>query len=87
MKTPMEKARIAAARKARRAVYSDGFAAAQSAIYAEAKKISETHGFKDADACYREIMQRGRVASTKRGPSRWNAFLRQEVKRRNDGEL
>jgi hypothetical protein len=60
---------------------------AQAAIYDEARKISEKHGFKDADGCYRELMQRTRLASTKCSPSRWNAFLRSEVKRRNDGSL
>jgi hypothetical protein len=83
----MEKARIAATRKSRKALYKEAFATAQAVIYDEAKKISEKHGFKDADGCYRELMQRTRLPSTKRSPSRWNAFLRSEVKRRNDGSL
>lgn len=86
-KTPMEKARIAATRKSRKALYSKAFATAQSVVYEEAKKISETYGHKDADVCYRELMQRTRVANTKRSASRWNAFLREEVKRRNDRSL
>src|SRR3984957_7482562 len=84
-KTPMEKARIAATRKARKALYNNAFTDPESTIVEHAQKISEKFGLKDTDSTYRELMQRSRIASTKRSKSRWNAFLREEVKKRNDG--
>jgi hypothetical protein len=86
-KTPMEKARIAAVKKARKDLYNKAFMDAGASIFDHAKILSETFGLKDADRSYQELMQRARIANTKRSKSRWNAFLRDEVKRRNDGML
>lgn len=84
-KTPMEKARIAATRKARKAFREGLFCDAHSAVLDQAKILSENLGLKDVDKIYRELMQQSHRASHRRSVSRWNAFLRQEVTRRNNG--
>jgi len=84
-KTPMEKAHIAATRKAHKALYNNAFTDAKSTIVEHTQKISEKFGLKDTDSTYWELMQQSRIASTKHSKSRWNAFLREEVKKRNDG--
>jgi hypothetical protein len=84
-KTPMEKARIAAQRREKRATYDQAYAAAEAVVMKEATKISEQFGKHRPKQCYQTLLQRARISHKKRSPSRWNAYLHQEVRRKNDG--
>lgn len=56
-------------------------------IWKHAEQMKEEFGKRPASWYFEAIMQRGRVDRTRRKPNRWNAYLSQEVTKRNEGEL
>jgi hypothetical protein len=81
----MEKARIAAHRREKRASYDQAYATAEAVVMEEATKISEQFGKHKPKQCYQTLLQRACITPKKRSVSLWNAYLRQEVQRKNDG--
>jgi hypothetical protein len=53
----------------------------------QATLLREEFGGHTAEWYFEEIMQRARMSKSKRSASRWNAFLRSEVKSINDGDV
>jgi hypothetical protein len=85
-KTPMEKARIAVQRQEKKACHEEAYAAAEEVIMEEATKLSEKFGRQTPQQCYRSLLQRARISQKKRSVSSWNAYLRREARRKNDGK-
>ena len=83
--TPALKEALAKQREARRTEYASALKDAQDATYKQATQLREVFGGHSADYYAQEIMQRGRLERGRRKPSRWNAYLRQELKRQNAG--
>jgi|ERR1700722_4737696 hypothetical protein len=83
-KGPIERAQIKARRQARKEVSRQGIKSAEAAIFEEAKKLSAVRGDTPLQN-YRMLLQRARITQSRRNVSAWNAYLRQEVKKRNDG--
>jgi hypothetical protein len=84
-KTPAEKAALAAKRLGHRQSYQTALAKARAVVMDEAIKLKEQFGAHSVDWYFEAIMQQSRISKTKRAPSRWNAYLRQEVKAANNG--
>ena len=82
-----EKAQRVAARCERKNAYQNALADVEKGLMEQATKLSETYKTKTVDKCYKELMQQSRITSTKHTPLAWNAFLCEEVRRRNDGSL
>jgi hypothetical protein len=82
--TPAEKATRKAERRARKELRAKAFDSASAAVMQEAVRLHETLGSATVTQCYEELCQRSQL-KTKRAKSRWNAYLRQEVKKINDG--
>jgi hypothetical protein len=85
-KTPVEKARIAKQQREKKAAYEAAYLQAEAVIMEEATKLSEKFGKHTPQQCYRKLMQRARITQKKRSVNAWNVYLREEVKRRNDGK-
>lgn len=85
-RTPQEKAQIAASRRAHRASYLEALNDARNSIMEQAAHLKETFGGHSIEYYLEAILQRSRLAKSTKAPNRWNAYLRQEVKRINDGE-
>lgn len=83
--TPALKKALAERRKERQAEYASALGDARSAVEKQATQLRETFGGHTTEYYTQEIMQRGRLERGRRKPSRWNAFLRQELKARNSG--
>jgi hypothetical protein len=78
-----------AARKRRKEFhteYSAALAAARDIIWEQAIQLREKFGRHSVDYYYETIMQQSRKTVNKCSATRWNAFVRQEVKRANDGK-
>ena len=76
---------LAKQREARRTEYSSALKVARDTVQEHATQLRETFGGHSADYYAQEILQRGRLERGRRKPSRWNAFVRQELKARNAG--
>ena len=83
--TPALKAALAKQRKERQAEYQSALSGARNTIRQQATQLRETFGGHSTEYYAQEILQRGRLERGRRKPSRWNAFLRQELKMRNAG--
>ena len=68
----------------RRSFYS-ALKETRNAIYQQATQLRETFGGHSAEYYTQEILQRGHLERGRRKPSRWNAFLHQELKAQNAG--
>ncbi|KAG1766623.1 hypothetical protein EV702DRAFT_1204089 [Suillus placidus] len=64
--------------------YSAALAAARDIIWEQAIQLREKFGCHSVDYYYETIMQQSRKTVNKRPATRWNAFIRQEVKCAND---
>ena len=84
-KTPAEKAAQAAKRQAHRVSYREALTSARSVVMDQAIQLRERFGMHTVEWYFEEIMQQSRMGKVKRAPSRWNAFLRKEVQRINNG--
>lgn len=76
---------LAGRRKARRVDYSTALKAARDVVHQQAVFLHETFGGHSIDYYCQEIMQRGHLERSRRKASRWNVFLRHELKKRNAG--
>lgn len=56
------------------------------AVKAQAAQLNEQFGGHSTEYYEKEIMQRSRITTGKRSVNRWNVYLRDEVKKTNDGE-
>lgn len=83
--TPALRKALATRREERQAEYQSALNNARSAVTQQASLLRETFGGHSAEYYTQEILQRGRLERGRRGPSRWNAYLRQELKTRNAG--
>ena len=83
--TPALKEALVKRREARRVEYTSALKDARNAIHTQATQLRELFGGHSTDYYTQEILQRGRLERARRRPSRWNAYLRQELKRRNAG--
>lgn len=84
---PALKEQYARERVERRSEYAHALTGAREDIEKHALQLRETFGGHSTQYYIQEIYQRGRVERGRRKASRWNAFLRNEVKKRNDGML
>jgi hypothetical protein len=85
-KTPAEKAEVAAKRHDHRVSYCDALSKARGIVMEQATQLREQFGGHTVEWYFEEIMQQACKAKSKRETSRWNAFLRDEVKHINDGK-
>ena len=83
--TPALKSALAKGREARRAEYKEALKDARDVILKQAMQLREVFGGHSANYYTQEILQRGRLERARRKPSRWNAYLRQQLKARNAG--
>lgn len=83
--TPALRSALAKQRKERRAQYQSALHNARDTVRQQATQLRETFGGHAVEYYTQEILQRGRLERGRRKPSRWNAFLRQELKLRNAG--
>lgn len=56
-------------------------------IWTHAEQMKQEFGKHPASWYFEAIMQRGRADRARRKPNRWNAYLSQEVVKRNKGEF
>ena len=85
-KMPIEKARIAVQWQEKKACHEAAYVEAEAAIMEEATKLSEKFGKQTPQQCYRTLLQRACISQKKRSVSSWNAYLRCEVRCKNDGK-
>jgi len=83
--TPALKEALAKQREARRTEYTSALRGAQDTVQQHAIQLRETFGGHSTKYYAQEILQRGRLERSRRKPSRWNAYLREELRARNAG--
>ena len=83
--TPALKEALAKRRKARQAEYTLALKEARDTVHKKAVQLREVFGGHSVDYYDQELLQRGRLERARRKPSRWNAYLQQELKIRNAG--
>jgi hypothetical protein len=83
--TASEKAALKEKRLAHRITYVDALKDAREVMQEQAKLLHEKFGGHSIQYYHEELMQRARMAASSRSPSRWNTFVRREVKRMNQG--
>ena len=83
--TPALKNVLAERRKTRRVEYTSALKDARQTVHKQATQLREAFGGHSTDYYTQEILQRGRLERVRRKPSRWNAYLRKEIQRRNAG--
>jgi len=85
--TPAEKKLKAVRRAVRKKEYHVALEEARATILDKATELHERFGGHSVNWYFEEIMQNGRLAKNSRDTSRWNAYLRSEVRKINDGRL
>lgn len=85
-KTPAERKVIAASRADRREKIAAALSSARETVVEEARKLQQEFGTHDEKYFQHQILQQARIASTKRKPNVWNAFLHAELEKVNSGE-
>ena len=83
--TPALKVALAKQREVRRAEYTSALKDARDVVQKHATQLRETFGSHSTEYYAQEILQRGRLERGRRKPSRWNVYLREELKARNSG--
>lgn len=83
--TPALKDALAKQREARQAEYKLALKDARNSVHKQAMQLHEVFGGHSTDYYNQEILQRGRLERARRKPSRWNAYLREEIRIRNAG--
>lgn len=84
-KTPQEKKILAAQRAERREKMAEALHAARDIVMEEARKMQEEFGTHNEKYYQHQILQQSRITSTKRKTNPWNAYLRSELRKRNEG--
>jgi hypothetical protein len=72
-------------RQESRDAYAVALAAAQKVIWDQAEALREEFGKHDTNHYFEEIIQRSHMKVNERSTSRWNAFCKLEIERRNNG--
>ncbi|KAG2029493.1 hypothetical protein BDR03DRAFT_880613, partial [Suillus americanus] len=85
LRTEAEKKALAEKRKAHKGAYKDALADAQDLVMQEAVKLREQFPGRTVEYHFEAILQRTHTKQKSRKPTRWNAFLRSEVKAMNAG--
>lgn len=85
-KTPAEKEAVTAQRSDRREKILDALASAREMVTEEARKMQTQFGHHDKKYYQHQILQQAHLSSTQRKTNRWNAFLKHEFDKANDGE-
>lgn len=83
--TPALRRALAQRREEHRAEYALALNGAQASVHEHAARLREAFGGHSVEYYTQEILQRGRLERKRRKPSRWNAFLRQQINARNAG--
>lgn len=83
--TPALKDALAKRRNERRGEYTSALKEARDSIRKQAVQLREVFGAHSVGYYTQEIFQRARLEQARRKPTRWNAFLKQELKTRNAG--
>lgn len=83
--TASEKAALKGKRLAHRIAYAEALKNAREVVQEQAKLLHEKFGSHSVQYYHEELMQRTCMATSSRSPLRWNAFVRREVKRMNEG--
>ncbi|KAG1721553.1 uncharacterized protein EDB91DRAFT_1024695, partial [Suillus paluster] len=78
-----DKAVLKDKRLTHRVSYAQALQEARNIVNEQAKLLHERFGKHSVEYYFGELMQRARVAQSSRSPTRWNAFVRKEVKRIN----
>ena len=79
---------LAEKRQKHKASYNEALDAAYAIVHAEAVKLKEQFGAHSEQYYMEEIMQLSRLGrKNRRSVNHWNVYLRNEVKRLNDGKL
>ena len=76
---------LAKQREERQQRYTSALQDARNTVQQHATRLREEFGGHSIGYYHQEILQRGRLERGRRKSSRWNAFLRHELKKRNDG--
>ncbi|KAG2361659.1 hypothetical protein BDR07DRAFT_1485617 [Suillus spraguei] len=85
LRTEAEKKALAEKRKAHKGAYNDALADAQDLVMQEAVKLREQFPGRTVEYHFEAILQWTHTKQKSRKPTRWNAFLRSEVKAMNAG--
>ncbi|KAH9846930.1 hypothetical protein C2E23DRAFT_863660 [Lenzites betulinus] len=83
-KTPVEKKLLAERREDAREKITTALANAKDTIAQEAQKMQAEFGGHDQKYYEHQILQSSRAANSQRKVNSWNAYLRADLKRRND---
>lgn len=84
-RTTAQKKQLAKQRCENKERYNKALEASFQVLLGEAHKLREEFGGHSEQYYLEDILQRPRVVQSRRGVNRWNVFLRDEVKRINDG--
>ncbi|KIK33061.1 hypothetical protein CY34DRAFT_100326 [Suillus luteus UH-Slu-Lm8-n1] len=79
-----EKRAMKEKRLARKVEYADALAAAQDVVMQEAIKLHAQFATNTVEYFYEAILQNARTKGKRRGRNQWNAYLRGELKKRNN---
>ncbi|KAF9499208.1 hypothetical protein BDN71DRAFT_1503253 [Pleurotus eryngii] len=82
--TSAEKSRKQAANRERKMKLANSFNNIREVIWTHAEQMKQEFGKHPASWYFEAIMQRGRADRARRKPNRWNAYLSQEVVKRNE---
>lgn len=83
-RTHAQKQHLAKQRRDNKERYNDALDASFQVILGEARKLREEFGAHSEQYYLEELMQRPKLARSRRSVNRWNVFLREEVKQLND---
>lgn len=86
-RTSAQKKQLAKQRRDNKERYNNALEDAFQVLVGEACKLREEFGAHSEQYYLEELLKRPKVAQRSRGINRWNVFVREEVKRLNDGEL
>ena len=87
-RTATEKKMLAEKRQKHKASYNEALDAAYAIVHEEAVKLKEQFGAHSEQYYMEEIMQLSRLGKKNRQTvNNWNVYLRNEVKRLNNGKL
>jgi hypothetical protein len=84
-KTSAEKEALKLKRKEHREAYAEALSAANQVVLDQAKHMHEVFGRHSCEYYFEEILQCCRSMKSTRRPSRWNAFVKKETERINNG--
>ncbi|KAF8896627.1 hypothetical protein BD779DRAFT_1668380 [Infundibulicybe gibba] len=84
-RTASRAAAIKEKRQARNQEYNEALQEAREMLLKKAEELQERFGKHTVQWYFEDIVQHSRIVKLTRRPNKWNAYLRSEVKRINDG--